>query len=117
MTGSTLGVPESGARFVQVQFAIDDTAVADRIAGSLLSEGLVACAQRTAPVTSRYHWKGSLESAEECLVLLKTRAELAARVVAHIVEEHPYETPEVIVLPVIAGAFAYLEWIDEVTSG
>jgi periplasmic divalent cation tolerance protein len=58
-----------------------------------------------------------VESAEEWLVLVKTRADLAARVVERIVEEHPYEVPEVIVLPVIGGATPYLDWITEVTSG
>jgi periplasmic divalent cation tolerance protein len=103
-------------RIVQVQFAVDDAAAADRIAEALLDERLVACAQRTVPITSRYRWKGSLESADEWLVLLKTRAELAERVVARVVEDHPYDVPEVIVLPVIGGAPDYLDWIDEVTS-
>jgi periplasmic divalent cation tolerance protein len=103
-------------RFVQVQFAVDDAAAAERIAEALLAEGLVACAQRTGPLTSRYHWNGSLESAEEWLVLLKTRVGLEERVVARVVEEHPYEVPEVIVLPVVGGAPAYLDWIDQVTS-
>jgi periplasmic divalent cation tolerance protein len=96
---------------VQVQFA-----VADRIAALLLSEHLVACAQCSGPITSRYHWKGSEETAEEWLVLAKTRAGLADRVVERIVAEHPYEVPEVIVLPVVGGAAAYFDWVDEVTA-
>ncbi len=102
-------------RYVQIQFALDDPARADAIVASLLAERLVACGQRTAPVISQYRWKGGLEQAEEWLVLLKTRGALAERVIDMIVRDHPYETPEVIVLPVIQGSSRYLDWIAEVT--
>jgi periplasmic divalent cation tolerance protein len=102
-------------RCVQIQFAVDDPGRADAIVATLLARHLVACGQRTAPVVSHYRWKGQLEQAEEWLVLLKTRAELADQVIEVIVEDHPYETPEVIVLPVIRGSSGYLDWIAEVT--
>ncbi len=105
------------APFVQVQFALDDPRRADAIVATLLDERLVACGQRTAPVVSHYRWEGVVEEAEECLVLLKTRADLADRVIEVIVRDHPYETPEVIVLPVIQGAAGYLDWITDVTAG
>ena len=101
---------------VQVQFAIDDPVTADVIIESLLSDHLVACGQRTAPVTSRYWWNGQLELAEECLVLLKTRTDLVSRVIDAIVGAHPYETPEVIAVAITDGARPYLEWIDQVTA-
>jgi periplasmic divalent cation tolerance protein len=102
--------------YVQVQFALDDSSIADRIIESLLRDHLVACGQRTGRVISRYWWRDSLEQAEEWLVLLKTRADLAPRVVGEVVRQHPYETPEVIVLPISGGSPGYLEWIDSVTS-
>ena len=103
-------------RYVQIQFALDDPVRADAIVATLLSEQLVACGQRTSPVISHYRWKGGLEQAEEWLVLLKTRAELAEQVIDVIVRDHPYEIPEVIVLPVIQGSTRYLDWITEVTA-
>ncbi len=101
--------------YVQIQFALDDPIQADAIVATLLARHLVACGQRTAPVISHYRWKGVLEQAEECLVLLKTRAELAEQVIDVIVGDHPYETPEVIVLPVVQASVPYLDWITEVT--
>jgi periplasmic divalent cation tolerance protein len=101
--------------YVQIQFALDDPVRADAIVATLLALHLVACGQRTTPVISHYRWKGALEQAEEWLVLLKTRAELAEQVIDVIVRDHPYETPEVIVLPVIQGSPRYLDWIAEVT--
>jgi periplasmic divalent cation tolerance protein len=107
--GRTLG-------HVQIQFAIDDPARADAMVESLLDRHLVACGQRTGPIRSRYRWRGSLEEAEEWLVLLKTRTELTDRVIEAVVDQHPYETPEVIAVPVVGGAPDYLEWIDQSTG-
>jgi periplasmic divalent cation tolerance protein len=101
---------------VQVQFAVDDQTRADAIVESLLAGRLVACGQRMGPVVSRYRWKGSVERAEEWLVFLKTRSELASRVVEVIVGAHPYETPEVVVLPIVEGFAGYLDWIGEVAD-
>jgi len=102
--------------YVQIQFAIDDPKRADEIVESLLIEQLVACGQRIGPMVSRYWWKGSLEQAEEWLVLLKTRSELTSRVTDAIVNCHPYETPEVITLAIVEGSPGYLEWISDSTS-
>ncbi|MGH9078497.1 MAG: divalent-cation tolerance protein CutA [Acidimicrobiales bacterium] len=101
---------------MEIRFTIDDKAAADTIVGALLAERLVACGQRIGPIISRYRWAGSIEEAEEWLVLLKTRSELIDRVIDVIVEHHPYETPEVVALPIVAGYAAYLDWIDDVTG-
>jgi len=101
---------------VQIQFAIDDPARGDSIVGSLLAAHLIACGQRTGPMTSRYWWGGCVEQAEEWLVLLKTRSELAPRVIDAVLSSHPYEVPEVVALPILDGSPAYLAWIDEVTA-
>ena len=102
---------------VQVEFTIDDRSAADAIHDSLLADGTVACGQIVGPMTSRYWWDGVLEEAEEWMVFLKTRSELSAGVIDAIVARHPYDTPEVVVLPIVDGARGYLEWIDEVTTG
>jgi periplasmic divalent cation tolerance protein len=101
---------------VQVQFAIDDAARADAIVETLLDEHLIACGQRVGPIRSRYWWGGRQEQADEWLVLMKTRAELAPAVLAAVGAHHPYETPEVVTLELVGGAADYLEWIDEVTA-
>lgn len=102
---------------VQIQFTIDDPGRADGIIGRLLEDRLVACGQRLGPVVSRYWWEGSLHESEEWMVFLKTRSELAPTVIDAIVARHPYDTPEVVVVPIVDGARGYLGWIDEVTSG
>lgn len=96
---------------VQVQFAIDDAEAADEIVSELVAERLVACGQRIGPITSRYRWKGGVESAQEWLVLLKTTDERADLVVEAVIAAHSYEEPEVLVTPITGGSASYLEWI------
>ena len=102
--------------YVQMQFAIDSPETADAIVEQLLTQGLVACGQRIGPMVSRYWWDGSLERAQEWLVLLKTRQELTARVTEVVVRLHPYETPEVITLAIAGGSPGYLAWMGDVTT-
>lgn len=101
---------------VQIQFTIDDPARADGIVEQLLEDRLVACGQRLGPVVSRYWWEGALERAEEWLVLVKTRGDLASAVTDAIVAAHPYDNPEVVVVALAAGSTRYLSWIDGVTG-
>ena len=102
---------------VEIRFSIDDKTRADQIIGALLARRLVACGQRIGPMTSRYWWSGKLEQSEEWLILLKTRSELTERVSDVITAHHPYETPEIVALPIVAGLAPYLDWIDTVTGG
>jgi periplasmic divalent cation tolerance protein len=100
---------------VQIQFTIDDPVRADGIIEQLLAARLAACGQRLGPVISRYWWEGALERAEEWLVLVKTRGDLAELAMDAVVAAHPYATPEVVVLALAAGSPGYLSWIDSVT--
>jgi periplasmic divalent cation tolerance protein len=101
--------------YVQVQVAVDDRAKAVELARSAVVARLAACVQIVGPVTSTYRWKGEVETAEEFLLLIKTTRERSGELAEHIRREHPYETPEIITLPVEGGLDAYLRWIDEET--
>lgn len=100
---------ESG--IVQVQVTCDDRGVLERIIERLLDDRLIACGQIAGPVSSRYRWQGRLESAQEWLCLLKTTSVAVEGVVAVVTQLHPYEVPEVLVVPVASGLAAYLEWV------
>jgi periplasmic divalent cation tolerance protein len=88
---------------------------AERIATALLAERLVACVQML-PVKSRYWWRGKLESADEVLLLMKTRADLMGSLIAKIRQLHPYEVPEVVAVKLEEGNPAYLEWLAAETN-
>ncbi len=88
---------------------------ADRIAAALLEERLVACVQ-IFPVRSRYWWRGKLESAEEVMLLMKTRAELMERLTRRVRQLHPYEVPEVVSVAICEGNPDYLAWLTAETT-
>lgn len=86
-------------------------AAARGLVTDLIEERLAACGNILPGVESIYRWQGAIERAEECLVILKTTAAEAGRLVERIPDLHPYEVPEVLVLPVTAGHAAYLDWV------
>lgn len=88
---------------------------AEKIAGLLVQKRLAACVQIVGPILSIYRWKQNVESAQEWQCLIKTREELCADVEAAVKACHPYETPEIIALPIIAGSAEYLSWLREQT--
>ncbi len=91
-------------------------AESEKMARALLDKRLIACVN-TMPVRSFYHWKGEFCDDLEQLLILKTTREKAEKVITAIKEMHPYEVPEIIAIPVIAGHAPYLEWIREETQG
>lgn len=94
-----------------------DRASAEVLARALIEARLAACVSIGATVSSLYHWRGQIETAEEVPVVVKTRAELYAAVEAAIRDRHPYEVPEILALPVAAGLPTYVAWIDQETGG
>ena len=74
-----------------------------------------ACAQAI-DIDSTYVWQGELEQGAEVLVLFKTRTSRYAALEARVTELHPYDTPELIQVPVMSGLGAYLAWVDEQTT-
>ena len=93
-----------------------DAAAARRIAERLVESRLAACVNILAPCESVYRWEGKIERETEVPLLIKTtRARLDAAAAAAR-EAHPYETPEVIALPIIGGLPEYLEWVRNETQ-
>ena len=84
---------------------------ARRLGRTLVEERLAACATLIPTVESIYHWQGTVESAAECLLLLKTVAAQLPALEARLLALHNYDTPEFLVLPVEAGSEGYLAWM------
>jgi len=92
-----------------------DPQEAERIAELLVTRRLAACVQTTG-ITSRYVWKGQYTREDETLLLIKTTTRLALEVERAIRENHSYEVPEIIQVPIERGLDAYLQWIAESTA-
>ena len=95
--------------FIQVFTVVEDKEVADKIGKMLLEKRLVGCVQIMGPVLSMYWWKGNVDRAEEWLCLIKSERSLYGQLEEAIREVHPYETPEIIAVPVVCGSENYLE--------
>lgn len=93
-----------------------DEDVADRIARTLVENGLAACVNRLAAVHSVYRWRGAVERAIETPLLIKTTRERYTEVEQAIRALHPYEVPEVVAFDIVAGFAPYLRWIGEETQ-
>jgi periplasmic divalent cation tolerance protein len=101
------------ADFVQVQTTTERYEEADRIAGALVERRLAACVQVLGPIQSTYRWQEEVERAEEWLCLIKTRRDAYHAVESAVAELHPYETPEIVAVPIEGGSRAYLGWLSE----
>jgi periplasmic divalent cation tolerance protein len=88
-----------------------DRAKALAVGRDLVEQGLAGCVNVLPSMTSVYVWQDATETVEEAVMIVKLAAEGAERAVAYIVANHPYETPAVLVVPVIGGSDAYLSWL------
>jgi periplasmic divalent cation tolerance protein len=92
----------------------DSKEEAGRLATALVESRLAACVQITA-IDSHYVWEGLAQNSAEFLLMVKTRAELYSEVEKFLADNHSYDTPEIIEVPVTTGAASYLRWIDDNT--
>lgn len=91
--------------------------VAESLVRQVVEERVVACGNILPGLTSIYRWEGAVERASEALIVFKTTADGARRLVELVPELHPYEVPEVLVLPVESGHVPYLAWIEDTVNG
>lgn len=89
---------------------------AEKLARSIVEHKLGACAQISG-IVSHYTWQGTLERDEEFRIVIKTRTELYRRLEQFIVDNHDYDVPQVVMVPITGGLGGYLGWIDEQTAG
>jgi periplasmic divalent cation tolerance protein len=100
------------ASYIQVVTTVADRTTAEQLAASLLEQRLAACVQ-ISPCSSWYHWQGKIEQSEEMVCTIKTRHDLFPEVCRAIRANHPYQIPEILAMPVIAGAESYLAWMEQ----
>ena len=85
---------------------------ARRIAEVLLKQRKAACVNIVPKVSSLFWWQDKIDSAEENLLIVKTKTSLLSEIVTLVGEIHSYDIPEIIALPIVGGNQDYLEWID-----
>jgi periplasmic divalent cation tolerance protein len=85
---------------------------AEKILRNLLDAKLIACANVVGSVSSHFHWSGKIQNADECMVFMKSRRDLFAKLEEIVRSLHSYEVPEILAIPIIDGSRAYLDWLE-----
>ena len=97
--------------FHVVLVTVPNQRTARRLARAILEAKLAACVNVVPGIESHYRWQGKLERSAELLLLIKTTAHCLGRLEKLVIDQHPYDTPEFVVLPITRGNRRYLDWI------
>jgi periplasmic divalent cation tolerance protein len=103
--------------YIQVFTTAETQEDAQRIARAVVERRLAGCVQVVGPITSTYWWEGEVQTSGEWLCVIKSQREAYERLEQAILDVHPYEVPEVLAIPVVAGSQSYLAWLDAEMGG
>ena len=102
---------KSAGRFALVLVTAPDLKTARAISQAALQARLVACANLVPHIESHYWWQEKIDSSAEVLVIFKTSKTKLDALEKLLAAEHPYDTPEFLVLPLGSGNDRYLAWL------
>jgi periplasmic divalent cation tolerance protein len=92
-----------------------DAETAARLGRLAVERGHAACANLLPGVRSLFRWKDELQDEGETLIVFKTTAAAWEGLAGLVSRDHPYEVPELVAFPLVAGLEAYLRWVREST--
>jgi periplasmic divalent cation tolerance protein len=98
-------------RAVFVYTTWPSTVEAEKAGRALVERRLAACVNILPGMISHYRWEGKLERGEEAVMIVKTRASLAAAVERAVKELHSYTTPAILVIPLESVEQGYFRWL------
>ena len=99
--------------FVIIFFSCPDQNSAKKLAHELVEKNLAACVNIIPKIESIYKWQGKIEKGKEILLIIKTKQDLYKKVEEFIIKNHPYDCPEIIMLPIKQGSEEYLRWLED----
>ena len=111
-----LGTMKSARPFAIVLVTVPNLQTARKLARLALEARFVACANIVSNVESHYWWRGKIERSSERLVLFKAAAARMEDLEKLVLSNHPYDTPEIVTLPLAKSTERYLAWLRESTS-
>ena len=91
---------------------VSDEERARGLARTVVERRLAACVSIVPGVRSVYRWRGSISEDGEVLLIIKTAADRFEELRATLREIHPYELPEIVLVPLGDGDPDYLRWLD-----
>jgi len=107
---------ESSSEVLLAITTFPDQECASEIGEALVKMKLAACVNLVPGAESIYEWKGEICREKEILGLIKSVPEKVKELEEVLLEMHPYDQPELILLPVTGGNQGYLEWVRSISS-
>ncbi|WZN61884.1 divalent ion tolerance protein CutA [Chloropicon roscoffensis] len=107
--GATTGA--QATEYAAYYVTVPSKKAAYAIARTLVESKLAACVNIIPGVESVYIWEDKVEKDQELLLMIKSRAGLLDKIVKRVKQEHEYDTPEVIAVPILGGSGDYLDWL------
>jgi len=104
-------------KYAVVLVTAPEIKTARRLARQALEARLAACVNLLPGVESHYWWEGKIDTSREILMVLKTSVRKVKALEKLVLEEHPYETPEFVVLEIAGGSRRYLDWVSASMGG
>ncbi len=114
---SQFGLPMSDRNTLAlVMTTVASVEDADQLARSLVDQSLAACVQVDGPIISHYRWAGKVERATEFRLLIKTSQTAWPKLKEKLSKLHPYDEPEIIMLPIADVTDGYRDWVIDQTT-
>jgi periplasmic divalent cation tolerance protein len=101
--------------FVVVLTTLPTDSDANHFASQLVEERLAACVSVLPAMRSVYRWNDAIEKSDEHQLLIKTASHRLPELEARVKALHPYDTPELVVIPITHGSPTYLAWLSAST--
>jgi periplasmic divalent cation tolerance protein len=98
--------------FAVVLVTAPNVKVARKLAMACVESRAAACVNIIPRLESHYWWQGKVERGNELLLLIKTTTARLGVLEKCVLANHPYDTPEFVVLPISSGNRRYLDWIS-----
>lgn len=99
-----------------VYITTDSNEEAEIIGRNLVSKKLAACVNIIGSMKSIYHWQGKIESADEVIIIAKTKKALVNELIENVKILHSYKCPCIVAVPIIDGNEDFLKWIRDETK-
>jgi uncharacterized protein involved in tolerance to divalent cations len=104
---------KSASQFLCVLMTAPDLKSARKLAGLIVRKKLAACVNVIPAIESHYQWEGKIEQSAEVLCIIKTSRTKLKDLESLILKHHPYDTPEILTLPLEGGNERYLNWLED----
>lgn len=101
------------AEHIQVTTTVSNKEEAEKISQTVIEKRLSGCVQIIGPITSTYWWKQKIETSEEWLCIMKSRADLYQELESAIKQVHSYDVPEILATKIAKGSKNYLRWLEK----